>query len=549
MDNIVEFDIPKAQSSIIKVIGVGGGGSNAVNYMHAENIEGVDFIICNTDAKALEQSRVENKIQLGPNLTQGLGAGADPEVGRQATEESLEEIKGILEVNTKMAFICAGMGGGTGTGGAPILAKICQELGILTVGIVTTPFSFEGPSRATQAEAGIKELQPYVDTLLVISNDKLRQQYGNLKMREAFSKADNVLATAAKCITDIINSKGHIIVDFNDVCTVMKDGGVAILGSSAVEGDERAQRAIEEALNSPLLNDNDIRGAKWILLNINTSEGDFECNMDEFETISNYVREQAGAGTDAIIGLNYDNTLEKKLGITLIATGFQHKDPFSKDSAGKQAKSDIVTIPLGGNNNGGNSNVAPQIQEDETGRINIPLKTDDPFTQPDIKLNTNSGSFFNPSTTNSYSFNAKPFNFQNGNSNTDTNTNNVTNEYQPFISNDTNADIHSDMSLDSNADESQLFDSSDLNDEQLRIKLNQEKIKKLRSLQYKVNGNDPNNEFETIPAYMRRNNATADGDLSSVETFYSRVEVKKDANDKDAHISTLNTFLDGKKPD
>lgn len=213
---MIHFDLPKQKSSIIKVLGVGGGGSNAVNFMFEQNIEGVDFIICNTDAKAIEQSNIPNKIQLGPHLTQGLGAGANPEVGKKATEESLEEIKRILEVNTKMAFITVGMGGGTGTGGAPIIAQICKDLGILTVGIVTTPFGFEGPRRHQQAEEGIMALKPYVDTLLVISNDKLRMQYGNLKMKEAFGKADNVLATAAKCITDIINSRGHIIVDFAD---------------------------------------------------------------------------------------------------------------------------------------------------------------------------------------------------------------------------------------------------------------------------------------------------------------------------------------------
>jgi cell division protein FtsZ len=324
---MIHFDLPKQKSSIMKVLGVGGGGSNAVNYMYADNIEGTDFIICNTDAKALDQSPVPNKVQLGPHLTQGLGAGADPEVGKHATEESLEEIRRILEVNTKMAFICAGMGGGTGTGGAPIIAQVCREMNILTVGIVTTPFGFEGPRRLLQAEEGIKRLQPYVDTLLIISNDKLRMQYGNLKMKEAFSKADNVLATAAKCITDIINSRGHIIVDFADVCTVMKNGGVAILGSAAVEGESRAQRAIEEALNSPLLNDNDIKGAKWILININSAEGDFECTMDELEIINSYLRMQAGEKTDVIVGMGYDSSLERKIGITLIATGFEQRDP------------------------------------------------------------------------------------------------------------------------------------------------------------------------------------------------------------------------------
>ena len=332
---MIQFDLPKQKSSIIKVLGVGGGGSNAVNFMFNQNIEGVDFIICNTDSKAIEQSTVPNKIQLGPHLTQGLGAGADPSVGKLATEESLDEIRKILEVNTRMAFITVGMGGGTGTGGAPIIAKICKDLGILTVGIVTTPFGFEGPRRQAQAEEGIKQLKPLVDTLLVISNDKLRVQYGNLKMKEAFTKADNVLATAAKCITDVINSRGHIIVDFADVCTVMKNGGVAILGKAEVEGENRAQRAIEEALNSTLLNDNDIRGAKWILLNINSAEGDYECSMDELETINNFLRERTGENSDVIMGMGYDATLGQKLGITLIATGFEHKDPFQKQTPKK----------------------------------------------------------------------------------------------------------------------------------------------------------------------------------------------------------------------
>lgn len=343
---MIDFDIPKQKSSIIKVIGVGGGGGNAVNHMFGQKIENVDFIICNTDAQALDNSAIPNRIQLGPHLTQGLGAGANPSIGRQATEESLEEIKRILEVNTKMAFVCAGMGGGTGTGGAPIIAKICQDLDILTVGIVTTPFSFEGPRRRQQAENGIKELEPQVDTLLVISNDKLRMQHKNLKMREAFGKADDVLSTAAKCITDIINSNGQINVDFADVCTVMRKGGVAILGSAAAEGENRAQTAIEDAINSPLLNDNDISGAKWILLNINTSEGEFECGTDEFELINDFVRQKAGDNSDVIVGMGIDESLGNELSVTLIATGFEHKDPFDKNVVASVAEKDKVVFTL-----------------------------------------------------------------------------------------------------------------------------------------------------------------------------------------------------------
>src|SRR6186713_1209408 len=341
---MIHFDLPKEKSSIIKVIGIGGGGSNAVNHMYSQNIEGVNFIICNTDAQAIALSTVPNKVQLGPHLTQGLGAGANPEIGRQATEESLEEIRRILEVNTKMAFVTAGMGGGTGTGGAPIISKICKDLGILTVGIVTTPFAYEGKKRIQQAEEGIKNLKQYVDTLLVISNDKLRHQFGNLKMRDAFAKADNVLATAAKCITDVITTTGQINVDFADVCTVMKNGGVAILGSATASGENRAQKAIEEALNSPLLNDNDIRGAKWILININSCEGDHEFTMDEVEIIQNYLLSHAGEGTDVILGLGYDNTLGEKISITLIATGFEYNDPFTRKTKKEEPKKEEKVI-------------------------------------------------------------------------------------------------------------------------------------------------------------------------------------------------------------
>lgn len=322
---MIHFDLPKEKSSIIKVIGIGGGGSNAVNHMYSQRIEGVNFIICNTDAQAIANSPVPNKIQLGPHLTQGLGAGANPEIGKQATEESFEEIKKILEVNTKMAFITAGMGGGTGTGGAPIIAKICKELGILTVGIVTTPFSYEGKKRMLQADEGVSRLKEYVDTLLIISNDKLRQKFGDLKFKAAFEKADNVLATAAKCITDVINSTGQINVDFADVCTVMRNGGVAILGAALAEGENRAQRAIEDALTSPLLNDNDIRGAKWILINISSSEGEFEHTLDEMDIIQAYVQSQAGEDCDVILGVGYDQTLDRQLGVTIIATGFEQK--------------------------------------------------------------------------------------------------------------------------------------------------------------------------------------------------------------------------------
>jgi cell division protein FtsZ len=342
---MIHFEIPKNQSSIIKVIGVGGGGGNAVNYMHSLGIEGVDFVVCNTDSQALALSPVSNKVQLGPHLTQGLGAGANPEIGKQSCEESIEDIGKILKVNTRMAFITAGMGGGTGTGGAPVVAKICRELGILTVGIVTTPFTYEGRKRMQQAQAGIDRMREHVDTILIISNDKLRQQFGNLPFTKAFAKADDILATAAKCITDVINSTGQINVDFADVCTVMRNGGVAILGSAQASGEKRARQAVEEALNSPLLNDSDIRGAKWLLLNITSAPGDHEHTMDEAEEIQAYVQMQAGENCDVILGMGHDPNLGDKLAVTVIATGFNYKE-IHADPAARRSEGDKISVTL-----------------------------------------------------------------------------------------------------------------------------------------------------------------------------------------------------------
>ena len=626
---MIHFDLPKEKSSIIKVIGVGGGGSNAVNYMFSQNIEGVNFIICNTDAQAIAQSKVPNKVQLGPHLTQGLGAGANPDIGRQATEESLDEIKKILEVNTKMAFITAGMGGGTGTGGAPIISKICKDLGILTVGIVTTPFSYEGKKRQMQAEEGINVMKQYVDTLLVISNDKLRHQFGNLKMKEAFSKADNVLATAAKCITDVINSTGQINVDFADVCTVMRNGGVAILGSAAIEGENRAQRSIEEALTSPLLNDNDISGAKWILININSSEGDHEFTMDEVEIIQNYLIGRAGEHTDVILGLGYDNTLGPKIGITLIATGFEHKDPFTKSQPIKSEpkKEEKIILPLVltpenvQNEKGpvlptvhvsqkeepasGQLQVAltalpedamqPQLVEEEKQeermkimfieeegdpKITVEKKDEEKQilwlhsqdlvpTSEEKKLvvNTQAGS---PASVISTGFLARPQNIyaeepsQLEKSSPEqipvkepisgTTAVNPLMEEEPspdlqlVFKDIPAADVQAGNQSYQSAETAQVSEEPALQDkEEEQRRRAAERINKLRNLSFNINAADPNNEFETVPAYIRRN-LELYNTISNVENFYSNYEVKADENNN-ASISTINTFLDGKKPD
>src|SRR5690606_33761559 len=317
----MQFEMLKEKSSIIKVVGVGGGGGNAVNHMYRQGIMGVDFIICNTDAQALELSPIPNKVQLGASLTEGMGAGSIPEVGKNSAIENIDDVKEMLGSNTRMLFITAGMGGGTGTGASPIIAKAAKELDILTVAIVTTPYSFEGKRRKMQAEEGLEELKKYVDSYLVISNDRLREIFGNLTLGSAFGQADDILTTAAKGIAEIITVPGYINVDFKDVRTVMKESGVAIMGSYAAEGENRALRAVEGALASPLLKDNEIEGARYILLNI--SSGDKEVTMDEVSIITDYIQQEAGLAADLIWGNCSDETLGEKISVTIIATGFQ----------------------------------------------------------------------------------------------------------------------------------------------------------------------------------------------------------------------------------
>lgn len=316
----ITFDLPKNQSNVIKVIGVGGGGSNAINHMFKQGIIGVDFVVCNTDSQALQSSPVPNKIQLGVNLTEGLGAGAKPEVGHQAALESIEEIEKMLDANTKMVFITAGMGGGTGTGAAPVIAQLAKERGILTVGIVTIPFQFEGKSRSEQALAGVERLRKQVDSLIVINNNKLREVYGNLGFKAGFSKADEVLATASKGIAEVITNHLTMNIDLKDAKTVLSDSGTAIMGSSVAEGPERAKSAIVEALDSPLLNDNKIAGAKNVLLLI--TFGSNEITIDEISEINEYIQSEAGHNANIIMGVGEDEKLGEAISVTVIATGF-----------------------------------------------------------------------------------------------------------------------------------------------------------------------------------------------------------------------------------
>lgn len=341
-EELMNFDLPTNKSSIIKVIGVGGGGGNAVNHMFRQGINDVDFLICNTDAQALENSPIPIKVQLGETLTQGRGAGNKPEQGRQAAIESLDQISEVLSHNTKMVFITAGMGGGTGTGAAPVIAEEAKDLGILTVGIVTLPFRFEGKRRMQQAIEGLNKMRDHVDSLLVINNEKLREMYGDLPLSQAFGRADNVLAVGAKGIAEIITVHGSVNVDFADVQTVMANSGVALMGSASASGENRAMLAIEDALTSPLLNNNDIKGAKNILLNI-ASGADEEVRMDEIGDITDYVQESSGMNADIIWGNTLDSSLGNSICITIIATGFGSES--IPELAAQQAK-EKVSVPL-----------------------------------------------------------------------------------------------------------------------------------------------------------------------------------------------------------
>jgi len=316
----IAFDLPKNQSNVIKVIGVGGGGSNVINHMFLQGIKGVDFVICNTDSQALENSTVPNKIQLGVSLTEGLGAGANPDVGEQAAIESFEEIKRMLDTNTKMVFITAGMGGGTGTGAAPIIAKQAKEMDILTVGIVTIPFQFEGKMRNEQAQIGVEKLRAQVDSLIVINNNKLREVYGNLGFKAGFSKADEVLATASRGIAEVITHHYTQNIDLRDAKTVLSNSGTAIMGSATASGASRANDAITKALDSPLLNDNKIKGAKNVLLLI--VSGGEEITIDEIGEINDHIQAEAGHSANIIMGVGEDESLEDAIAVTIIATGF-----------------------------------------------------------------------------------------------------------------------------------------------------------------------------------------------------------------------------------
>ena len=551
----MQFEIPQEPGSIIKVIGVGGGGSNAVNHMFKLGIKGVDFIVCNTDKQALDVSPVPNKIQLGIALTKGLGAGSIPEMGKNSAIETIEEIRSYLSDGTQMVFITAGLGGGTGTGAAPIIASIAREMGILSVGIVTMPFVFEGKKRKMQAEQGLEEMKKYVDTLLVIGNDKLRDIYGNLKMSEAFAHADNVLTGAAKSIAEIISINLHINVDFNDVKTVMKDSGVAIMGTASASGERRAIRAVEQALNSPLLNDNNIRGARHVLLNIMSGTDDI--SLDEFGEITDYIQEASGYTAELITGYGIDQSLGDSVGVTIIATGFESNKPSGFETAKQpekivnvleEHKIEVVELPVQVIIQ---TNIDDIIKE-ETKKEDEPfllikneeVKAETGFSIIDEEINevsfqeteeiefvvSNTGSSLSETTNEDESFTIT----------------NITDSINEFAEEEMTMEIKMVSSSKEVEAETRSFENMSAEDIQKlereeRIRMAQDRIKKLKDITFKLKSSEGLNELEKEPSFVRQN-IKLDNVNYSTESNISRYTLSE-GDDKKMEIKPNNSFL------
>jgi len=475
------FELPNQKSSIIKVIGVGGGGSNAVNHMYRQGIRGVDFMICNTDEQALEASPVPTKIQLGATLTEGRGAGSIPEVGKNAAIENIEDLKTILGKETKMIFVTAGMGGGTGTGAAPVIAKAAKDMGILTVGIVTIPFTFEGKKRRQQANEGLEELRKSVDTILVISNDKLREIFGNLSLNAAFAEADDVLTTAARGIAEIITVTGYVNVDFADVHTVMSNGGAAIMGAATAQGEGRAMKAVERALASPLLNDNRILGAKHILINI--SAGSDGVMMDEVGEIIDYVQDEAGSTANVIFGTNTDESLGEKLCVTLIATGF---------STNQDAEERVV------------------VKMEETA-MHRPQVSDSISEENKVKSTAHSIQIPKPDADESVLL----------------------------------GDTRNRPELDFKLEVREVQNDQKVNEpseEDESVRRSKERLENLKRLSLKIKSPSPVNDLENVPAFRRRNVVLENVDYSS-DSQISRYTLSENPEDKKIEIRPNNSYL------
>jgi cell division protein FtsZ len=529
---MMKFDLQHDNSSIIKVIGVGGGGSNAVNHMYKQGIKGVDFIVCNTDQQALDISPVPLKIVLGASLTKGRGAGSLPEVGKNAAIENIEEVKALLSNNTEMVFITAGLGGGTGTGAAPIIAKAAKEMGILTVGIVTIPFGFEGKKRKAQADEGLDALKQNVDTLLVISNDKLREIYGNLKVTEAFGHADDILATAAKGIADIITTTLQINTDINDVKTVMKESGVAIMGSAQASGEHRALRAVEQAMSSPLLNDSNIKGARYVLVNVTCGED--EITMDELGEITDYIQDAAGMTAEVIKGYGVDSSLGDKVNVTIIATGFNskadvgiqiEKAPAKKVFSLMDEPKVVAETPIAPVNV-----VVEPIQE-----AVAPVAKEETFVAEEITVTEEKEEIAEPFLFIREETVAEPI-FEVGEDKQVTFEFNVPTNTESTIDELT---MQSENVIENSVEEENTFVAKVQNDEQL--KKAQDRVAKLKELSFKLKSPNGLSELENEPAYKRRN-VSLDTTPHSSESQVSRYTLSE-GEDKKVEIKPNNSFL------
>ena len=509
---MIEFDAPKEMSSMIKVVGVGGGGSNAVNHMFKQGINGVDFVICNTDAQALDSSPVPNKIQLGTTLTGGRGAGAIPDVGKNAAIENVDELKEILGGNTEMLFVTAGMGGGTGTGAAPVIAAVAKEMGILTVGIVTIPFKFEGRKRRMQADAGLEELRQHVDTLLIISNDKLRELHGNLTLTDAFGKADNILTDAARGIAEIITVTGYVNVDIEDVKTVMRDSGVAIMGTGIASGEDRALKAVEMALASPLLNDNNIHGASDILLFM--ASGSKEMEMDEVATITDYIQDEAGLTAEIIWGNGKEESLDEAIRVTVVATGFALNSDVENSAKSINARQpEKIVHDLGEANEEVQKN-QPKVEEVEDDGMRLITRTE--LTKEAVTSEVNIPKDINTESTDAT---VKP------------EVENITiytlDGDEPEVVNKNTHELNRKI----------IEESAPEINKEFQAKAN-ERISRLKDLSQRFTAKDDLAELESTPAYIRRGVALSDTP-SSKEDNISRYTLDSETG----NIKSNNSFL------
>ncbi|PKP05155.1 MAG: cell division protein FtsZ [Bacteroidetes bacterium HGW-Bacteroidetes-6] len=501
----IKFESSTTLPPIIKVFGVGGGGSNAVNHMFLQGITGVEFVVCNTDLQALGMSPVASRLQIGAGLTEGRGAGNSPEVGRNAALENIDQIREILSTNTKMVFITAGMGGGTGTGAAPVIAQIAKELDILTVGIVTTPFGFEGGKRLNQASLGIEEMRKYVDSLIIINNDKVRELYGNLKLGDAFAKADDILTIAAKGISELITVTGYMNVDFEDVKTVMKNSGMAIMGTGIAEGEDRALQAVEMALNSPLLNDNEIRGARNILLYI--ASGEDEARMDEVSDISDYIQNAAGAQAEIIWGNGTDQILGNSISVTVVATNFgkTHQDFTS-------AESKVINLQ------------EPKKEEpliEEVPEMTVFNKNESIETNPVFNILEEESDFAAPRIT---------IGLDEDTSTPKDENNSLQSEFQM---NEKHQQIMLDVPMDFNQEETP--------EPKMKPEIHDERMRNLKQFNFNTPAMNNLDEIEQVPAYARRG-VTLSHENSSDEKIVSRFTIGENG-EKKPEIRENNSFL------